>query len=301
MNREEFIEIKGKNKSPSTVLNYKKALKKFDMFLESRNKSETDLLNHLNQNDSLVLCKTMQDIIDYLSNHVSARVVKEYFGIIESYFAFLDLTVSESQKRLRISMPRESKPRFEGLDQSMIKRILEFETDPLMQAYYSCGFGAGMRETEILLLKPSMIRFNENPVRLVLPKEITKFSIPRETFLAQIPAQRLKTLVWSGHLQNDDLIFTKKYTESTLIEFEKHFARIRKGVGYDTPNRKPHQQNDITLHSFRAFFTTSFMDAGYDWFGLAITGHTKYMDTYFRKSLPERQNMFMKVHDSFNF
>lgn len=300
MNREEFLLIKGKNKSPSTVSNYKKALKKLDNYLNDKNYNEGNWLDKLKGSSVEDLCKTWQDIIDFINGQVSARVTKEYFETIESYLGFFNIVISERQRKDRVFFPRSSKARFEGLDEIMIKRILEVETDPNMKAYYSLLYGGGLRETEALRVTPSMIMFNENPMRLILPKEITKFSIPRETFISTIPGTRIKNLVYAKRIKNDQTIFAE-YNESTLIKFEKHFAKLRASIGYDTANRKPHQQNDITLHSFRAYFTTVFMDNGLDYFGLAVTGHTKYMDTYFRKSLNQRQITFNQVAEKLNF
>lgn len=300
MDKEEFILIKGKNKSPSTILNYRKALKKFDLFLKDKNINEKELIEELKNSGVDQLCKTWQEIIDFINKQVSARATKEYFETIESYLGFHDIVISERQRKDRVYFPRSSKARFEGLDEKMIKRILEAEIDPIMKAYYSLLYGGGLRETEGLRITPSMIMFNEKPMRLILPKEITKFNIPRETFISEIPGNRIKNLVYEKRIKNDQTIFAK-YDDQTLIEFEKKFAKLRNSVGFDTPNRKIHQQNDITLHSFRAFFTTIFMDNGLDWFGLAITGHTKYMDTYFRKSLEQRRLTFNQVAEKLNF
>lgn len=298
MNRETIL---SQNKSPSTVLNYKKAFKKFDLFLEEKAITESKFIELLEGFSNPQKYSTLQELINFISKSVSPRVTKEYFETVYKYLLLKEVPLDRDQKDLRLEFPRSSKARFEGLDEKMILRILEYEEDPNMRAFYSCGFGAGMRETEALLLTPSMIRFNENPVRLILPKEITKFNIPRETFLAPKPAERIKNIVYQNHIRENKTIFADYDPKNTLIEFEKHFAKIRHNVGYDTPNRKKNQQNDITLHSFRAFFTTIFMDSGLDWFGLAITGHTKYMDTYFRKSLTQRQLTFNQVIEKINF
>lgn len=291
----------GNNKSPSTIKNYNKAFKKFDSWLETKQLTESKFLDLLSGFDNVQKYSALQEIINFLNGLVSPRVVKEYFGIIYKYLLIKEVPLDRDQKDLRLQFPRSSKARFEGLDETMIRRIMEYEENPVMRAFYSGGYGAGMRETELLLLKPSMIRFNEKPYRLILPKEITKFNIPRETFIPEIPGDRIKSLIWQNHIRDDQTIFGKYDPESTLIRFEKHFARIRNKVGYDTPNRTKNQQNDITLHSFRSFFTTIFMDNGLDWFGLAITGHTKYMDTYFRKSLTQRQLTFNGIINKINF
>lgn len=298
MNRDEFLLAKGKNKSPLTILNYRKAFKKFDLFLQRSEKNEDEMILFLLKSDVNEKYQTLQNLINVISETVNARVTKEYFKIICIYLKRHGIHIDTDEYDL--DFPRYSKPRFEGLDQTMIKRIMEVEEDFKMKTYYSGLYGAGMRETEWLKVTPAMIRFNENPVRLILPKEITKFQIPRETFVSEIPGNMIKKYVYENRIHNDRPIFGE-WHKNKLIEFEQHFARLRTSIGFDTPNRKKKQQNDITLHSFRAFFTTVFMDNKLDWFGLAITGHTKYMDTYFRKSLTERQITFNSVAEKLNF
>src|SRR3970040_840577 len=118
LDRLEFIEVKGKNKSPSTILNYNKALKKLDLYLESKGITENILIDNLRNSDSIGLCGIMQEIIDHISEQVSPRVTKEYFEIIESYFGLNDLEMPAIQRKSRISFPRQSKRRFEGLDET---------------------------------------------------------------------------------------------------------------------------------------------------------------------------------------
>lgn len=297
MDRNDFL---NRGKNPSTVLNHKKALKKLDLYLDEKQITESKFLEMLEGFEVSQRYNALQEVINFISRSVSARVTKEYFETIYKYLLLKEIPLDRDQKGLRLNFPRYAKPRFEGLDDSMIKRILEYEKDDTMRSYYSVLYGAGLRETEGLLITPSMIRFNEDPIRLILPKEITKFSIPRETFMCKIPGERIKHYIFENKIRENQTIFGK-YDETTLIKFEKRFAKIRKELGMETQNRKPHQQNDITLHSFRAFYTTVFMDNKLDWFGLAITGHTKFMDTYYRNSLEERQKTFQTVYDKLNF
>lgn len=298
MNRDEFL---ARNKSPSTILNYQKAFKKLDSFLESEKIDEETLVNILEVSPIHHKYTTLQKIIDHIKPQVSARVCKEYFNTIYSYLLLKDLPLDERQKRLRLTFPRHSKPRFDGLDRSKIERIYRIGLSDRFSAYLSFLHGAGMRETESLLVTPRMIEFGTT-TRVKLPGEITKFNIPRETFLPQIPAQRIQDVIEKYDIGYDETITVESYDpDNSLIQKEKEFSRIRTKAGLDTPDRKLYQQNDISLHSFRSYFTTVFMDNGLDWFGLAITGHTKYMDTYFRKSLDQRIKTFNQVSSILNF
>ena len=295
MDRDEFLNRKV---SPLTVANYKKAFKKFDLFLDELGLREPVFIDQLKDYSIERKYKTLQRLIDYISNSVSPRSTKEYFGIICKYLKRNQIRIDLDEWDL--DFPRNTKRRFEGLDRSKIEMILRMDDIPFFRAYYSLLYGAGLRETEALLITPRMIEFG-TITRIKLPGTITKFNIERETFLAEKPANRLRELINSLDLRFDEHIFIKQYDENMLIPFEKHFAKIRNKCGLDTPNKQKHAQNDITLHSFRAFFITTLTDQNMEWFAHALTGHSKYMDTYYRKSLDERIKTFSKVAEFLNF
>ena len=178
---------------------------------------------------------------------------------------------------------------------------MRLEGSILHRSYYSLLYGGGLRETEALRVTPSMFEFS-SVTRLRLPAEITKFSIERETMIAPIPANRIKEYIELNDFRNDDLIFLKEWKdEADLIPFEIHFSRLRTRAGLDTVNRAKHQQNDITLHSFRSFFITTMTDHDLESFAHAMTGHSKYMDTYYRNSVDKRIEIFSKVAEYVNF
>ena len=242
----------------------------------------------------------LQDFIDHIKSTVSPRVTRNYFDNIFLYFLLNDLPLDYTQKKLKLKFPRISENQFEGLDVEKIKLLLSFPSENF-RGYMSALFGGGLRETEGLKLTPSMIKFEEYPVRIKLPGEITKFKIPRETFLPGIPAQRIKELIESKGIKDNETIFLKNWNERSLEDFEEYFAKIRTKAGLDTPNRKKNQKNDISLHSCRAFFITTFTDKGLEAFGHALTGHTRYMKTYYRKSIEQRRINYLTVAPFLDF
>jgi hypothetical protein len=308
LNREDFY---NRAESISTKKGYHKALKKLDSYLELKQLTESKFLELVEGFAIHQRYNLLQELIDHIKLTVSPRVARNYFESIFMYFVLMGLPLDYTQKRIRLKFPRAGQRRFEGLDKIKIIRILNTDLSLNFRAYVSALYGGGLRETEALLLTPSMFSFHtrmgsneldeDKPTRLKLPSSITKFNIERETFLSPKPSQVIYNYIQANHIRADQLIFIDKYNEDSLIPFEKTFARIRKKVGLDTPNRKAHQQNDITLHSFRAWFITTMIDNDLESFGYAITGHSKYMDTYYRKSLDQRINSFMTVQDKFNF
>lgn len=298
MNRVQFRE---RAESESTKKGYDKAFKKFDSYLESKGLTESRFVELIEGFEVYQKYDTLQEIINHIKLTVSPSVTRKYFESIFMYLILVGLTLDYGQKRLRLKMPRISQRRLEGLDRNKIESIMRVDQSKLHQSYYSLLYGGGLRETEALRVTPSMFEFS-SVTRLKLPAEITKFNIERETMLAQNPANRIKEFIELNDYRNDDLIFLDKWnSETDLIPFEKHFAQIRTKAGLDTPNRKKNQQNDITLHSFRAFFITTLTDQDFESFAHALTGHSRYMDTYYRSSLDKRIEKFSRIAEFINF
>ncbi len=298
MNRQQF---KDRAESNSTKQGYDKSFKKLDSWLESRRINEAQLFKMLEESKTGHKYEILQSLVDHIKGTVSPRVTRGYFDNIFMYFILNDLPLDYKQKDIRLKFPRAGHKRFEGLDRAKIESIMRIDESIIHQGYYSLLYSAGLRETEGLLVTPNMFEFS-TITRLKLPASITKFGIERETFLPEIPASRIKNIIEMYDYRNDDLIFIKEYEpEKSLIRFEKHFARIRNKAGLDTINREPHQQNDITLHSFRSFFITTLTDNDLESFAHAITGHSRYMDTYYRNSLKSRMEKFSKVSHMINF
>lgn len=298
MNRTEF---RNRAESESTKKGYDKAFKKLDSWLDNKEITESKFIELIEGFSVQQKYDLLQELINFIKETVSPRVTHGYFFNIINYLLLNNCSIDNKQISLRLKFPRKSKRRFEGLDQNQIEALLRLEESALHRSYYSLLYGGGLRETEGLRVTPSMFEFS-NITRLKLPPEITKFNIERETMIAEIPANRIKEYIESNDYRNDDLIFLDKWhDESDLIPFEKHFARLRTKAGLDTVNRKRYQQNDITLHSFRSFFITTLTDHDLESFAHALTGHTKYMDTYYRKSIDKRIETFSSVAQFVNF
>ena len=300
MNRQEF---RNRAESESTKKGYDKAFKKLDYYFQDKKINEEDYFKMINESPTGRKYELLQELIDHIkgSGSVSPRVTRGYFETLFMYFVLNDLSLDYGQKKIRLKLPRVSKRRFEGLDKNKIESLMRLEGSMLHRAYYSLLYGAGLRETEGLRVTPSMFEFS-NITRLRLPAKITKFNIERETMIAEVPANRIKEYIELNDYRNDDLIFLNKWNNETdLIPFEKHFSILRNKAGLDTVNRAKYQQNDITLHSFRSFFITTLTDKGLESFAHAMTGHSKYMDTYYRKSIDERIKTFSSVAEFINF
>lgn len=297
MDRDEFLK---RFEKKSTIQNYYKSFKKLDGFLLQQSITEEQLIEKLKTLEDFQRYDILQKLIYSIKETVSPRSTRNYFDNLFKYFLILGCPLDYTQKRIRLQFPRIIEKRFEGLDNSQIKRLFEIDSENFT-GYMSLLVGGGLRETEGLLVTPSMIKWDEFPARVSMPGEITKFSVPRDTFIPPNTARRIKKIIQDKNISENQVIFTSKYTEKTLEDFEKYFAKIRKKAGLDTPNRAKHQQNDITLHSLRAFFITTFTNEGLSDFGHALAGHSANVSVYYRMSEEKRRQNYCKVMNSLEF
>lgn len=227
---------------------------------------------------------------------LSSGVTKKYFNIIFKYLIIYGLSLDYTKKKLLLNFPKVQTHMFDGLDEDKIKLLLHKSNDIEFVTYMATLLGSGMRETECLMLKPYMIFFDESPTRIKLDAEITKGNVERETFLPPLNSDRLKSLISGKPMSNHDCIFS-----FDLISAEKKFSSLRTKCNLDTINRRKHQQNDFTLHSFRSYFITELGDITGLGFAHALAGHDRYMKTYYRKPFNKRQEIFKNCQDILNF
>lgn len=284
----------------STKNNYLKAFSKLDNYLSNNQITEDQFITKLKDVTEFRNYNLLQNLVDSIKDNVSPASCRLYFDCLFKYFLIEGVPLDFTQKRLRVKLPRVINKNYEGLDYDRATRLIDLSSLSFA-TYIKSLIGSGMRETEGLLLEPQMIKFDEFPVRVILPGKITKFSIPRETFLPTNTAKRVQELIEIKNVKPDQTIYSYPVNDHTLIEYEKSFASIRTKAGLDTPDRIRNQKNDITLHSCRALFITTFTDNGQHDFGHALAGHSKYFSTYFRKSMKERQTIYGAIMNKIDF
>ena len=251
MTREEFLK---RTNNENTTSNYKKSFKKLDEFLQQKAITEKIFLDALNNLPLHQKYKELQKLVDFIKIDVSAGTTKQYFDNLFIYFLLEGAPLDYTQKKIRLSFPRKSTIQFEGLDEDSVRLLCSYGSVNF-QTYLSTLVGAGLRESECLLLEPQMILFSEYPTRIKLPKEITKFNIPRETFLPTKNSQKLQQLIESKNISNNQTIFTSHYSKNTLKDFEQQFSQIRKKCNLETQIEQ--STNKTTLLCIRYDHTLS--------------------------------------------
>ena len=297
MTRENFL---NRSDNESTKANYRKSFKKLDEFYTEHSITELDFINKLTQLPLNEKYQELQKLINSIKPKVSPGTTKQYFDNLFIYFLLEGAPLDYTQKKIRLSFPRKITRTLEGLDETNIKDLLTHGSFNF-QTYMSTLAGAGLRETEALLLEPQMIKFDEYPVRIKIPGRIAKYNIDREPFLPPKNAKRLQELIQIKKITSGQTIFIKNYSKNSLKEFEDQFSIVRTKCNLDTPNRAKYQQNDITLHSLRSYFITTVTDLLNEATAGALAGHSRYMKTYYRKPLHKRQTQFALIMKALEF
>ncbi len=297
MTRETFL---NRSNNDSTTANYKKSFKKLDEFYQEQNITEYNFIQSLINLPLHEKYQELQKLVDSIKPKVSPGTTKQYFDNLFIFFLLEGAPLDYTQKKIRLSFPRKETKTFEGLDEDNIKDLLSHGSFNF-KTYMSALAGAGLRETEALLLEPDMIKFDEYPVRIKIPSRIAKYHIAREPFLPPKNANRLQELIQSKQVKPGHTIFIESYYKNALKDFEDQFAIIRTKCNLDTPNRVKYQQNDITLHSFRSYFITTVTDLLNEATAGALAGHSRYMKTYYRKKLRQRQLQFAPIMKDLEF
>jgi integrase len=197
-----------------------------------------------------------------------------------------------------VQFPRIAVRRPDGLDRQSISLILQ-HADYRFGLYIRTLGGGGLREDEAAQLTPKHFDFpyNEDPAKVHVTKEIAKFSIEHETFLPNKLGLEIQNYVNTNKIQSEQKIFVNEYTKHTVSCLGHSFERLRKKTGLQTMQREKFARNQIRLHSFRAWFITTWTDLGFESFGHALAGHTAHLSVYYRKS-PEQRLALYKEHQA---
>lgn len=284
----------------STKNNYLKSFKKFDQFLLTRYLNEIEFFTVLNGLEKYEKYNLLQELVNFIKVDVSPRTVRQYFDNLFKYFLISGADLDYTQKRLFVKFPRIIEKRFMGLDRVEIIKLLGFSSRNF-SLYLRLLAGSGVRESEGLKITPRMILFDEYPVKIKMPGDITKLSIPRETMIPPGLSKDLQDHIFDKGIGLDNVLFSKEYNQNTLLDFEKSFSEIRTKAGLDTINKEVRQQNDITLHSFRAFFITCFINNDLAEFGHALAGHSGSFSIYYRMSEEKKKEKYSIVMNELDF
>lgn len=164
---------------------------------------------------------------------------------------------------------------------------------------------SGMRLGEAMMLRVQDIDTKAKPPRIVIPAKFTKNSKERETYLTGEAAGAL--LEWLGErrkngdsLNPGDRLFD--YGDS-VYKSEKNFSHVFRRIMKHYPElnanvEEGHRVHKIHPHGLRKFFYSRTMPVIGEERAHAIMGHGFYMQTYYKRSLQERQADYLKCEQA---
>ena len=240
-----------------------------------------------------------EELYDHLQNWINTlnknpRTIQTYFSQIKKYLHYRGIKMNPLDIRQCLNFPTKYEEDLHPLGIDEIQQILT-ECDKKRRAMYLTQLSSGMRIGEIVQLRRKDIRMNMGRMTIKIPSWMTKRRRGRTTFVSVEAAKLLLPLIMD--LDDDDLVFgtAQNVSASRMAEImylHRLLEKNKLNQKYETNSR-----NQITTHSFRAFFITrvSRHDAN---LAKYFAGQKGYLMQYDRLTDEEKLESYMKFETS---
>jgi len=291
--REEWINRIGTDNSKAT---YGYMIKKWDDYLASIHHTDKAVLAEFkkeNQNpDTYVF---LNRFIVYLTKQGLKRgTVHVTFAALRSWCAVNGIMFFNEYINRFCKLPKEIKEQKIPLTHDKIRELVHQSPTKRMKAILLCLMSSGMRISECLQIRECDINSSSNPVTIKIRASTTKTKEERTAYISQEAWSATRLLI--GDSKSTDFVFIKgdKFNHSKLISFEVLFSRLRKQCGF-TEKYDDDKNYHVNIHSFRAYFHTQATKVIDGDTAHALIGHRQYLDQYFRLSVKERAELYLKL------
>ena len=191
------------------------------------------------------------DITQNWINHnfergLNPKSIKLYFEHVKSYLYFLGFKIYQEDIKQKLVFPKIYEEEKHPLTLDEIIKILEAVSHK-KKTLYLFLVSSGMRIGEAVQIRKKDIHLTLKRPMIKIPAKITKTGRGRTTFISSEAWAFLQPIY--NKIKEDDYIFgTKQNSEDVL--FNRYCAKVGLNQKYESG------VNQITLHSFRAFFIT---------------------------------------------
>lgn len=259
----------------------KKAMKKYNLFLNSINETDQTIFAKLSEiKGSEDFYLFLNNIVEFFGNTLSPRGVSAYFSFVKDYYRKNGYRIYNEDIKQFIDMPKLIKEKKVPLERQQIETLVENASRSMKGIIY-CLVSSGMRSSEFLQLEKKDIKWNLDPVEIHLRAEITKTKVDRVTFLSPQAVEFFPKI--------------KPYSpETSLIHLEQNFGQLRKKCGLDDKYRNSNVHH-ITPHRLRAFFKTEASNLHGKDYAEDLIGHEGYLNTYYVISPEERAKKYKEL------
>lgn len=240
--------------------------------------------------------KLLDAFVAYLDKDgKTAGTAWAYTAFAKKYLRFYGVKIYNEDFRQEVSLPKKLRFRDDPITREMIARILNtcnsrFKTLILVLC------SSGMRVGEAISLRVRDIDFNTSPTRIMIRPQATKTSEARETFITEEATVALKDFLGYRVKRLDGFVFGN-FDEPVQAanNASAGFRKLLRKLPDLNQKIEEHTRYKIHLHSFRKFFYSTVAPIVGSDIAHAWMGHSEYLDTYFKKTLEERYEMYQQV------
>lgn len=203
-----------------------------------------------------------------------------------------DVEVYREKLRQKVELPRPEEAADDAPTKEEIRKILstmEFETQNRL-LMIACS---GIRPVDLQYLKWSDFKWEERPVRLIVPP-YGKTKRGWETFITDELAERLKN---QQRLENSELLWPTSGSVSTSVSFItaiRHHKDLNI-VSKTSQRGREFSRHKYHLYSLKKFFHSNVTAEVGDEIAKAWEGRKAYLATYNRLRLEEKRQLYLKV------
>jgi len=292
---ESYLEKKGKN-SESTKRNIQYSIRHFEKFLfvqyaeRGLNEIVEELKIHSNPQEALE--NLFQNYIDYSENMSNPELsIKNRVSNVVNLLKYLKIPFAKDDLYESISIKKSTLDDIKPLTKEMIQGLFAHTTTLKQRALYYLLVSSGIRLREALGLRVKDVDKSHSRFVIHVGKEFSKFHKERYS-ICSFEAMPLLEKQMQGKNQDDFIFEHNKNMQNAVVNQDIVFQRLRKRAGLDT--KRNNLKYDYSLHGLRAFFITQF-EKTFSGCGHALSGHTKYMQTYERFTINEKIDMYIKT------
>jgi integrase len=268
---------------------YEAGLRRFKTFLDAKEIKEVNNKNVYNVINQFVLWNDERGL--------KGATIIGYVQCVKKFLLYSDVKIEEMRFKAKVSIPRAMKIEDEPLTMEKIRMLLTVgRPNKSARALILVLLSSGMRLAEALNLKAEDIDFSSRPVRVRIKASYSKTKRERDVFISDEAAEAVKLLL--AGVSADRLVFHSK--AGNVWQREKiammTFKRIRERAGLnDKFNDYKNTFHKIHFHLFRKFFLTKGADTIGEHAAHALCGHSYFLDTYYKKTLEERKEDYLKL------
>ena len=232
-----------------------------------------------------------------IRKHGAASIDVVVIHLRSYYEEFGQIDYPDRKWRRMVRLPKKVKIELYPLSKEEITQICD-RSKPQRRALYMILKDTGLRISEALWIKKEDFDFNNTPVSLNIPPNHDKTRSSNQTRFITSETREYVEL-WIKERKDEEYLFIKNaaHHDQAVNNEERIFDLLRKKLGF-TKRYEHNNRNFITIHSFRAFTTTTLADKYGEEFAHGYVGHSKYLGQYVRnrKKYPE---MFQRVENEF--